>query len=502
MKQLTKRLISFFICACFLAGFIACGDKGAPAETAAGTETAAAPEAAEAAETTAVKPNLPDTDWEGREFHVLGHSDPTYPQFDNFEIYAEGETGEIVNDTIYRRNRTIEERYNVKIKATLDYNEAGIIRKTTMAGEQLYDLFFSPLMFIGGVITNGDLLDLNEIEYIDFSQPWWNSRANGELELWGRLYATTSDYGLEDKKRSYTTIMNRDMAKNYDLPDVVALVDDGAWTVDRMTEMCAAVAADLDGDGVMTDADRWGLTMDSYNAFTNYLRGCDVAIITKGEDGNPALTFNNPRTVAAIDKVIALTCDTDFAGFCEDFEGKVDYNMWSFAGKVFKAGEALFIAVFPQSLSGFSADCEFEYGVIPNPKLDESQPLYCSYPDFIGSTLFGVPKAAPRPDFSGFMLEALSAESKYTTLPAYIEISCKNKYTYDEASGRMLDLIFSSMSYDLGIIFNLGGMSEIVRTTIPKKKENVFVSEYAKKEKKTLTAIEKLRETVEEIESA
>ena len=43
-------------------------------------------------------------------------------------------------------------------------------------------------------------------------------------------------------------------------------------------------------------------------------------------------------------------------------------------------------------------------------------------------------------------------------------------------------------------------MSEIVRTTIPKK-ENVFASEYAKKEKKTLTAIEKLRETVEEIES-
>ncbi len=498
MKQLTKRLISFFICACFLVGFIACGDKGAPAETAASAETTAAQEEAE---TTAPKPNLPDTDWEGREFHVLGHSDPTYPQFDNFEIYAEGETGEIVNDTIYRRNRTIEERYNVKIKATLDYNEAGIIRKTTMAGEQLYDLFFSPLMFIGGVITNGDLLDLNEIEYIDFSQPWWNSRANGELELWGRLYATTSDYGLEDKKRSYTTIMNRDMAKDYDLPDVVALVDDGVWTVDRMTEMCAAVAADLDGDGEMTDADRWGLTMDSYNAFTNYLRGCDVAIITKGEDGNPALTFNNPRTVAAIDKVIALTCDTDFAGFCEDFEGKVDYNMWSFAGKVFKAGEALFIAVFPQSLSGFSADCEFEYGVIPNPKLDESQPLYCSYPDFIGSTLFGVPKAAPAPDFSGFMLEALSAESKYTTLPAYIEISCKNKYTYDEASGRMLDLIFSSMSYDLGIIFNLGGMSEIVRTTIPKKKENVFASEYAKKEKKTLTAIEKLRETVEEIEA-
>ena len=200
-----------------MAGFIACGDKGAPAETAAGTERRGSG-SCRGCRNDGCKAESSDTDWEGREFHVLGHSDPTYTQFDNFEIYAEGENGEIVNDTIYRRNRTIEERYNVKIKATLNQDEKGILRKTTMAGEQLYDLFFSPLRVIGGVITNGDLLDMNEIQYIDFSQPWWNSRANGELELWGHLYATTSDYGLEDKKRSYITVMNRDMAKDYDLP--------------------------------------------------------------------------------------------------------------------------------------------------------------------------------------------------------------------------------------------------------------------------------------------
>ena len=42
--------------------------------------------------------NLPDTNWEGREFRVLGYVDDTYPQFSNFEIYSDGETGEVVNN--------------------------------------------------------------------------------------------------------------------------------------------------------------------------------------------------------------------------------------------------------------------------------------------------------------------------------------------------------------------------------------------------------------------
>ena len=93
--------------------------------------------------------------------------------------------------------------------------------------------------------------------------------------------------------------------------------------------------------------------------------------------------------------------------------------------------------------------------------------------------------------FAGFMLEALSAESTYTTLPAYYEVSCKTKYTYDAESAEMLDIIFSGIVYDLGAIYNWGGMNTLLSDTIQKKKENIFSSEYAKRENGALADMQK-----------
>lgn len=52
---------------------------------------------------------LPDSDFKGREFRVLGN-EGSYPQWNNFEIYAESENGDVVNDAVFRRNQTVKYR--------------------------------------------------------------------------------------------------------------------------------------------------------------------------------------------------------------------------------------------------------------------------------------------------------------------------------------------------------------------------------------------------------
>ena len=505
MYDFGKRIIAAAMTAALMLPLTSCGEAGtASLQGEQAVRIDAAPSDVTAAETEAaeerVKPDLPDTDWGGMTFTALGHMHPTYSQFDNFEIYAEAENGEVVNDSIYQRNRALEEKYNVKIAAVLDLDQNNLLKNATAAGDQIYDLFFSPIRETAVNITSGYLLDLNKVPYLDFSKPWWNEEVNEELSLWGRLFMTTSDFALEDKKRTYILGFNRDLAKDFGLDDVIPHVDDGTWTIDLMTDMVKTVSSDLDGDGVMTDKDRYGLTMDSYISFANFTRGCDVSIITANDDGSNEITVNNSRTAAALEKIIALTCDTNQAVFCDDQYGKVDYDHWSYAANVFTAGNGLFITAFPQSLPNWSAKCEFDYGVVPNPKMDESQEKYCSFPDSVGSTLMGIPIICQNKDFSGFMLEALSAEGKYTSLPAYIETSCKTKYTYDEASGLMLDLIFQNLSYDIGIIFDIGGLYSIFSVDIPKKKENLFASSYAKKESKAIKALDKLEGQIAEIE--
>lgn len=55
----------------------------------------------------------------------------------------------------------------------------------------------------------------------------------------------------------------------------------------------------------------------------------------------------------------------------------------------------------------------------------------------------------------------------------------------------MLDIIFDGIAYDLGAIYDWGGINSILKATIPQKKQNVFASEYAKSEEKALKAMQK-----------
>ena len=106
--------------------------------------------------------------------------------------------------------------------------------------------------------------------------------------------------------------------------------------------------------------------------------------------------------------------------------------------------------------------------------------------------LFSVPVTTPEPDFSGFMLEALSSASE-EVLYNYYEVTCKVKHTYDEDSAEMLDLIFDGIVYDLGMVYSSLGISETLWSMCDRKK-NELVTKYAKIESK---ANQKLDEIIE-----
>lgn len=161
---------------------------------------------------------LPDKDWGKREFRVLGY-EHVRTQFNNFEIFSDGENGDVVNDAVFRRNSTIEEKYNVKIVQTLDSSEpeynicnANVIRKTVLAQEDLYDLTFTTICSYGALAREGLLYDLNQVDYIDFSKNYLNPEVNKALSCDNKLYFTSSDFTLRDKNRAYILLYNRDMA--------------------------------------------------------------------------------------------------------------------------------------------------------------------------------------------------------------------------------------------------------------------------------------------------
>ena len=116
----------------------------------------------------------------------------------------------------------------------------------------------------------------------------------------------------------------------------------------------------------------------------------------------------------------------------------------------FGNGEAFF---YPSALGGAHSlrDMSDDFGILPYPKYDENQENY--YILTSGGTVATIPVTLPedRHENVGILLDALCRDSQQNLLPTYKEIVLKTKYARDEDSAEMLDIIFGSLTYDLGL---------------------------------------------------
>ena len=86
-------------------------------------------------------------------------------------------------------------------------------------------------------------------------------------------------------------------------------------------------------------------------------------------------------------------------------------------------------------------------------------------------------------DMTGASLEALNCESANYVVPAYYEIALKTKYSRDEESAAMLDLIFKNRVVDLGDTVLCGTIRDGFIAQMFKSNKRDIASQVAKKEK-------------------
>ena len=65
-----------------------------------------------------------------------------------------------------------------------------------------------------------------------------------------------------------------------------------------------------------------------------------------------------------------------------------------------------------------------------------------------GGRLFAIPVTNSDTEFTGVVLEALSSQAAKDIIPAYFEITLKTKYTRDNESAKMFELIMDTRVYD------------------------------------------------------
>lgn len=82
-------------------------------------------------------------------------------------------------------------------------------------------------------------------------------------------------------------------------------------------------------------------------------------------------------------------------------------------------------------------DMKSDFGVIPTPKLDDTQESYFIQPDITKQMV--IPSTAPDNERTSIIVEALAYEGYSYLRPLYYETMLQNKYLRDEESIEMLD---------------------------------------------------------------
>ncbi|MBQ3708572.1 MAG: hypothetical protein II889_11805 [Clostridia bacterium] len=451
-----KKRISLLLAVLLFLSAFGCSNKPA-AEDGADAQTGGAPAAEEIApaetkpETLYPSDDLPEgLSYDGTTVNVFGWSGPVLVEF-----YVEEQNGEIVNDAIYARNMAVEERLGITLTYRLEpgaYDQRNdwvrVLGNSISAGDGAYDISGGYSMAGASLASKGMCVPLNDLDYLDFSKPWWPASLLDEATCGGKLYFCSGDISTYMIYYLYGVYFNQDMLAEYEgLENPYDLVQSGTWTLDKMSSMASGVYIDLNGDGKKGFEDRLGYI--TYAIYVDpFFFSCGLRTTEKDENDIPYLSplFSGEKAHTVLEKVVEMVNKEG----CLVGNGAEQIDP-SYA--VFKEGRGLFCSHELTYAVNYLRDTTFTYGIVPYPKYDEEQQNYVTITSF-PYTLYGIPLDARDPAMSAAVLEAMASESFRTVSPALFENAFKVKYAQDQQSSLMYDLIRSTVSFDFGRVFN------------------------------------------------
>lgn len=426
------------------------GDNAGTTDTTASAVTTAAPVSTEPAETQPpvdengfLLDNLPaDLNYGNTTLNIFAD------EGQKKQYYAEDLTGDIVNDALYERERTVEERLGVKLewifaKGAWGNREqfAQTVEQSVNAGSQDYDLVVAynltpPVMAIKGILEN-----LNEMKYIEPEQPWWPQSFVEQAVYDGKLYCLAESTSRGVLRNMPAVFYNKTLTEQYGMNDLLQLALDGKWTLDKLGELIKGTYRDLNGNNTADAEDQFGLSVGTAPWLDAFYYGSGLTITKINEEGKPELTLGEEKVQAYIDKILPFLYEAPDVL-------PVDAKQY----QMFKSSRAVFY-VSTVAITDQLRDVDITYGVMPIPKFDEKQEAYHTT---MANThdVWCIPTGGKNTEAAGAAIEAISSGSFRQVYPAYYETALKVKYAPDDEIAQVYDMIRDGVMFDFGYIYS------------------------------------------------
>ena len=482
MKIKCFRITSLLICFAMIFALFGCSDKTDDAKNAPEKDDADGITGEKGIDNEGADPfdtgYLPEYDLKGRDFKIIAYGQENGTGLSYY--WSEAEIGENVNDSMYRRNVKVEERFDLRLNFTIlaDNNLSNRITNSINAGDNEYDLFIiHPAQYAQSLLFNGWTRNWNDVNAINLDKPWWHQNIRELLEINGYLPFVVSDFVFPSIIHTFMMVYNKQLQADLGVEKIYNLVDAGKWTWDKFNEIIKPVTIDLDGDGKMGTGDRYGFAANSMFHVTAMAYGAGIKSIELDKNDYPEIVlYKNENSIKFLDMMREL------------FDSKIIYekdvseiNAGTYSPISWDSNQILFETTWLMKMPEMRND-NSDYGIIPFPKWDESQAQYHTFTDGRGSVL-ALPIYHEDIEMVGAVVEALSAESKRMVLPAYFENTLNAKFARDEDSIRMLQIILDGRVYDFGYMYRnsgeaITGIFQTLMTTRSKGFASYYESQY------------------------
>lgn len=388
----------------------------------------------------AVSDDLPEMDLGGEE--IIVHCTR------GVEVAGPDEqTGDILDDVMYLRNAEIEERFNCKLTnhhmESSDYGDyVAKMNKFFLSGDDVIDLMYVWNTTASTFASQGFLTDLTALPYIDFEKPWFYKEATQRLSYKNHTFVSVDLLGGYSLYSALNCVFfNKDIAADYQLENLYDVVRDDRWTFDYVRGITKDLYSDLNGNNeVDIGEDLFGYEIRLNQFSYEGIPAMGLYIIGKDADDMPYLA---PSTnIERFEKIYTALRD-----YIKDSKS-VAYSVWTGENN-FANGNYLLSSGDLKGMNGYR-NVNFNIGILPQYKFDESQEKY--YSSFIPDPS-AIPSTCATPERSALILSAYAAGGFKKAAVPYFETVVKNKYTTDEDSAEMLNIMASNVTTDGTIMF-------------------------------------------------
>ncbi len=379
----------------------------------------------------------------GREFTIL-HS---AGQADHFK--ADESATDNVSEAIFKRNAWVEQRMGVTFNwiGNPDFNSADKntfinLVDTDIKSSHDYDLVVCYNLLPYRMANQGLVANLNkEDNWINLEKSYWPNEYLDSIMYKDKIWALVDNCSVGTITNMSAVYFNNTLLNEYNKFDPYDLVAANKWTVDMLYAQSQDTGKEITGNGRKVDDDQFGIMTSTQVRITCWYVGAGVRLSNINGSGELVPNIDDEHTTKVIEKLnTMLRSDDNLANDSTQF-------------KAFEDGRVLYyLCVVSLSTHMVENDVDINYGLVPCPKFTSDQTRYYTH---LPNThdAWCIPKNVKSEKDSSACIELMAAGAEVIVNPVFYENNLKTRYSDDERTETMYDLIRESISFDFLYIY-------------------------------------------------